>query len=106
MTRQDIAKLVKSLGYDWTFYQFPNDKAPELPYVVYYYPDRSDFMADNSNYRHIETLRIELYTEARDFEAEDRLEALLPFPYSKDVEYINAEKMYQISYETEVLIHG
>lgn len=106
MTREEIANIIKSFGYRWTYYRFPKDKAPALPYVVYHFPDRNDYMADNENYRQIETLRIELYTESRDFQAEQNLEVLLPFPFSKDVEYINNEKMYQISYETEVLIHG
>lgn len=106
MTRLQVAQLVQSFGLPSTYYAYPNDQAPALPYVVYYYPDRNDVMADNENYVKVATLRIELYTDTKDFTIEDHIESLLPFPYSKDVEYLDSEKMYQIIYESEVIING
>lgn len=106
MTRLQIAEMVQGFGLPSTYYAYPNDQAPALPYVIYYYPDRDDVMADNMNYVKVATLRIELYTETKDFTTEETIENSLPFPYSKDVEYLDCEKMYQITYESEVIING
>lgn len=106
MTRQQIADLIRSFGLPWAYYQFPTDQTPALPYVVYYFPNRNDVIADNMNYKKVATLRIELYTENKDFDTEDAVERLLPFPYSKETEYIDSERMYQTIYETEVIINA
>lgn len=106
MTRTEVYTLINSFGLPNAYYSFPNNRAPQLPYVIYYYPSRDDYMADNYNYVHVDTLRIELYTETKNFELEDSIEALLPFPYSKDTVFIDSENMYQITYESEVIISG
>lgn len=106
MTREQVAELVESFGLPYTYYQFPNDVAPALPFVCYYYSADNEYRADNRNYIDIETLTIELYTETRDFDLEKQVEDALPFPYDKTVEYINAERMYRTTYESEVIING
>lgn len=106
MTRSEFIDIIESFDLPYCYYQFPTDYAPTLPFVVYYYPNRNDVMADNYNYVHVEQAVIELYTETRDFTLEDTVEALIPFPYAKDVEYITQERMYKITYESEVIING
>lgn len=103
-TRAEVYEMVESFGIPSSYYAFPTNEAPPLPYCVYYYPNRNDFFADDENYAKIENLRIELYTDTKDFELEDEIEALILFPYSKDVVYIDSEKMYQITYEMEILL--
>lgn len=104
MTRSEIYTMVQSFGLPTAYYSFPTNEAPALPYVIYYYPNRDDFMADNFNYAKIEVLRIELYTDVKDFALEDTVESHLLLPYSKDVIYIDSEKMYQITYECEFVL--
>lgn len=106
MTRSEIYTMITSFGIPSSYYAFPTNEAPALPYCVYYYPNRDDFFADDSNYAKIEVLRIEVYTETKDFDLEDLIESKLLMPYSKDVIYLDDEKMYQITYESEVLISG
>lgn len=104
MTRSEIYTMVQSFGLPTAYYSFPTNQAPALPYVIYYYPNRDDFMADNFNYAKIEVLRIELYTDVKDFALEDTVESKILLPYSKDVIYIDSEKMYQITYECEFVL--
>lgn len=109
MTYNEVAQIIKSLGIDYAYYQFDNSVAPKLPYIVYYYPSRDDVMADNTNYVKVENLRIELYTEWKNFELEQQLESILEtnhITYSKEETYINGESMFEIIYEGEVLING
>lgn len=106
MTLTQIKTMLQSFGIPFSYYAFPNDRAPQLPYCVYYFPNNDDVIADNSNYVRVVLLRIELYTENKDFALEDTIESKLLYPYSKEVVYIDSEKMYQITYESEVILNA
>lgn len=106
MTRADIVAILNGTGLPVTYSAWPIQKAPPLPYIVYYYPSNADVKADNLNYCKVDRLVIELYTEDKDLATEDLVERALPFPYSKDVNYLDSEKMYQVTYESEVIING
>lgn len=106
MTKAEIAAMLNETGLKYAYMMFPIGKAPALPYLIYYYPDENGVNADNSNYLNVTTIRIELYTKNKDFTTEALVESKLLFPYSKSVEYIDSEKMYQITYESEVIING
>lgn len=107
MTYQDIANIVAEIGLSYAYYQFPVNEAPSLPYVVYFYPNRDDFVADNSNYGRVESCVIELYTETKDLEQERAVETVLDkyhLVYDKNESFINKENMYESYYEFEVFI--
>lgn len=106
MTYREIATLIESIGMPFTYYSFPNDIAPDPPYIVFNYPDRDDFGADNRNYVHISTLNIELYTANKDFQTEKAVENVLEengLFYDKTQTYIRNEKLYQITYVCDVI---
>ena len=66
-------------------------------------------LADNTNYAQITELTIELYTDNKDFAAEAAVEDALTaaeIVYEKDETYIDSERMYMVTYSTEVLING
>lgn len=104
MTLTEIVAMLDSFGIPYAYYAYPNDQAPPLPYCVYYFPNNNDVIADNRNYVRVVTIRIELYTETKDFTLEDSIESKLLYPYTKDVVYIDSERMYQITYESEVVL--
>lgn len=106
MTLNEIVAMLETFGIPYAYYTFPVDQAPPLPYCVYYFPNNNDVMADNRNFVRVVDIRIELYTENKDFALEYDIESKLLFPYSKNVEYINSENMYQITYESEVVLNG
>ena len=104
MTLTEIVAMLESFGIPYAYYTFPVDQAPPLPYCVYYFPNNNDVMADNRNYVRVVNIVIELYTENKDFALEDNIESKLLYPYTKEVVYINSERMYQITYESEVVL--
>ena len=109
MTYKEIATLVDGIGYPYAYYQFEKETAKEPPFICFYYPGRDDFLADDSNYKQITELVIELYTDNKDFTAEAAVEAALEaaeIVYEKDEAYIDSERMYMITYTTEVLINA
>ena len=59
-----------------------------------------------TNYLKVDALSVDLYTETMDFELMDRIGDALSaagFVYDVNRTWITAEKMYQISFNTEVL---
>lgn len=108
MTYAEIASMIESTELENTYYQYPEGEAPELPYILFYYPERDDFQADNKNYAKITQLNIELYTKEKDFEKEEALEGILEandLVYDKEEQYIESEKMYEVLYTMEVIIN-
>lgn len=109
MTYKEVAKMVKSIGLPYAYYQFPEGTNQKLPFVCYFYGGIDDIHADNSNYQRIERLNIELYTKDKDFAKEAMVETALAnyeMSYLKEDSYIDSEKMWQIAYEMEVIING
>lgn len=101
--------MINSIGLDYAYRFFPIGNAPDSPpYILYYYEQSDDVMADNQNYTDIENLVIELYeTNERDFSTERLVDETLKanhLTYMKTEEYIEDTEMYRITYETEVII--
>lgn len=106
MTYKEINLMIESVGLPSTYDTFPNNIAPAPPYIVFNYPQNSDFGADNKNYVSIDVLNIELYTKEKDFTTESQLEAVLEqngLFYDKTEAYIRNENLYQITYVCEVV---
>lgn len=107
MTYQEINTMVSSIGLPYAYYQFPINEAPSLPYILFYYPKRNDFIADSMNYQHITTLNIEFYSNNKDFANEAIIENILEtncLVYTKEEQYIADEKMYEVLYTMEVYV--
>lgn len=107
MTLQEIANLINSFGFPWRYSHF--SQTPNPPYVVYYFPSENDVFADNANYANKRQLFIELYTSIKDTEKEAIIEAKLKkagITWYKQTDFLNDEKLFQITYESEVLING
>ena len=106
MTYKEIADMIDSMGLPYTYNLFPNNEAPQPPYIVFNYPERNDFGADNENYVNIDTLNLELYTPNKDFQLESSIEAVLKangFFYEKSETYIRSENLFQITYVSQVI---
>ena len=106
MTYQEIKTMIASIGLSCAYDTFPNNIAPEPPYIVFNLPQNNDFGADNTNYVSIDTLNVELYTKNKDFQTEASVEAVLNqngLFYEKNESYIRQENLYQISYVCEVI---
>ena len=112
MTNKEVATMINSTGYPNAYYQFepdPNNPPPAPPFICFYYPNSDDLYADNANYQRIAALVVELYTDNKDFTAESAVESALAnagLPWSKTEAYIDSEKMYQITYNTEVVLNA
>ena len=109
MTYEEVASMIAEAEIPYAYYQFPEDTGQQPPFICFYYPNSDNFSADNLPYTLIKALTIELYTDAKDFDLESRIESILinhGLNYGKSETYIDTEKMQMEVYETEVIINA
>lgn len=109
MTEQEVYQMVQEIGFPVAYHHFEEGQSPEPPFAVYLYPGSNNFSADGTVYQGINQLDIELYTDKKDLEAEKKVEAVLKkygFFYQKNETYLTSEKVFEVLFETEVLING
>lgn len=109
MTHEEVANMLAETGLDFAYYQFPEDTDREPPFLCFMYPNSDDMYADNQNYQEIHALTIELYTDVRDFDLEDRVKGVLRdhgFSWSLDEEQLDSERMHVTVFYTEVIMEG
>lgn len=109
MLLSDIKPMLDQLEIPNAYYEFPDKSGIAPPFVCWYFPTTEGLKADNVNYQNINDLVIELYTAEKDFILEAALEAILTahsLPYNRAENYIDGQKMWMITYTTEVLINA
>ena len=107
MTYESIYTMLEHTGLPCTYHHWEPGNVPPLPYLVFWYDGRNDFMADNTVYQKIVSVTLELYSSRKDFWAEERVECVLEannIVYEKNETYIASEKMLEQVYEFEVLL--
>lgn len=101
--------MIAGFGLPYAYYQFDKETAKPPPFICFYYPRSSDFLADNINYQKIRQLVIELYTDNKDFILEDNIETGLTesgLVYVKTETYLDDEEMYEVAYEVSVIVES
>ena len=110
MTYKQVKTMIAGFGLPYAYNQFPNGTEQTPPFICFMFDNSSDdLMADNMNYQAIRPLTIKLYTDTKDFEKEATIETALKsagLSYVRDETYIESERMFQITYDTEVIIDG
>ena len=109
MTFREIYDALASSGLPVTYLQWHEGQVPALPYVCYYFPNSDNMKADDSVYQKITAINVELYTKEKDTDTEAALEAVLAsfgIVWDKSETYLNDEHMFEVLYESEVLING
>ena len=84
---------------------FPDNEAPELPYLTYEENNTNNLFADNKAYVERSSYTISLVEAYRDRAVEQQIEEKLNehnIAWNRYPEWIEEEKIYQIDYETEV----
>lgn len=107
MTYTEIATMIAGIELPYAYHHFPENTGQQPPFVCFYYPASADMIADDTNYRRINQMTVELYTDNKDFTLEQQVETVLTnagLIWTKEEFYIDEERMYLASYLTEVLI--
>ena len=108
MTYQEVVTMLQQTGLPVTYYQW-EESVPSLPYLVFYYPYSNNAFADDSVFKRVDRLNVELYTKRKSMTDEENLEAVLDdwnMTWQKSETYLDSEKMYEVLYEMEIIVNG
>lgn len=103
MDYKELLSILKQVGIPVAYDHFPDNKKMKPPFMAYREKSSDNFMADNKVYLFFYGFEIELVTEKKDIELENKISNLLTendIPYEKPNEvWDNDEKIYHIFYE-------
>ena len=106
MKRKDIQTLLRKLGKPTQYMSWKKGQEPALPYFLFRTPGRDDKKADNQNYQKIPQWEIDLYSDTKEEELEEQLEAALKelgITYGKFEFHIETEDMILNRYSFNTL---
>lgn len=103
MTLEELNTLLTGTGIPVSFSSVPLDQDSARPYICFFQDADRNFAADGVVYYSRKVVVVRLYTDTRDLTAEGKVEtALSDMYYSKDIQFLDAEKIYEITYTIEV----
>ena len=105
MTYEEINEIMQEIGLSFAYHHFAEGESPEPPFTLFLSPSENTFGADNLMYVSFRWLHIELYTDEKSPDAEERVEEVLlryNIYYTKTEVWIESEKLYEVLYTMEV----
>lgn len=103
MSLDELHGILKSTGIPVAYNYFPDENPQIPPYICYRVLNDNNFVADGQVYLKGDMVQIELYTDIKNEEIEHLLESALSFcVWTKEEEFIQKEKIYQVVYEIGV----
>lgn len=105
MSHEEVMGMMEETGLPFAYDHFVEGEAPEPPFLVFLYPRAANFAADGVVYFKKNQLDMELYTDLKQPELEERVEAVLTkhgIFYGKSEVWIESERLYEVLYEMEV----
>lgn len=105
MTAENVTKMLEEMKLPFAYHHFAEGESPDPPFLVYLYPGADNFAADGVTYFKVNKLHIEFYTDYKDIDLEEKVEAVLighGLFYDKSEVWISSEKLYEVLYQMEV----
>lgn len=103
MTLTSIYTLLAGTNIPVSYSSVPMDEATAKPYICYSEDSRNNFAADGIVFYSQKVISVKLYTETRDETTEAKVEtALKDVFWTKAVDFLDDQKIYEITYEIEV----
>lgn len=105
MTHQEVMAMLTEMDIPFAYDHFVEGESTEPPFLVFLYPGSNHFAADGRVYFKVNRLNIELYTDKKDVELEETVEAVLDrhgIFYGKSEVWIESENLYEVLYQMEV----
>ena len=104
MTHNEIVEMLEETNLPIAYDHFAEGESPDPPFICFLFPGSDNFSADGRVYLKIRNVNLELYTDLKDPELEDRLETVLDrhgIFYQKTEVWIEEEKLYEVLYQFE-----
>ena len=104
-----LLSVLNNIEVPYAYDHFAEGEAPDPPFLCYLLPGSDNFSADGKVYRKFTEVRLELYTDLKDLEAEQNVEDVLDAAgifYNKSETWIDSEKLYEVLYAFEMPTDG
>ena len=105
MTLKQVRNMLLETGMDVAYEHFDISNVPEMPFITYSEPTSNNFEADITVLVPIKHIYVTLWMTKRDEQVESLLINVFEdhdIPWSKNVDYLEKEKCYEITFEVEV----
>lgn len=102
---EELVKIIEEMDIPFAYDHFAEGESPEPPFICYLLPDSDNFAADGVAYYKISGVRIELYTDFKNPEIENKVTAVLDCHgifYARTEVWIEEEKLYEVAFEFEM----
>lgn len=109
MTYDEIVEMLEGVSMPFAYDHFEEGESPDPPFFVFLFPSTDNFSADGVVYQKIDELHIELYTDRKDPDVEEKVEEVLGqhgLFYNKSEVWIAEERLYEVLYSMEVMKNG
>lgn len=101
MTQEELCAVLKQLDIPVAYHHFKEGIVSGPPFLCYLRTGSEPVLADNRVYSQAQNYDVELYTEEKSPELEERLEKLFDeheIVYQTEEVYIEKEDMYEVIY--------
>ena len=105
MSHEEVLVMLTEMEIPFAYDHFAEGESPDPPFICFLFPGSDNFSADNTVYAAFEELHIELYTDEKDPELEERVEGILSeheLFWQKTEVWIESEKLYEVLYRMTV----
>ena len=100
-----LLAIMEEIGLPFAYHHFAEGESPDPPFICFLTSGSDNFAADGRDYFKINQINIELYTDRKDPDLEDSVEAVLDehgIFYQKTEVWIDSEKLYEVLYQFEL----
>lgn len=98
----ELVKIIEEMGIPFAYDHFAEGESPNPPFLCYLLPGSDNFAADGKVYYKMSEVRIELYTDFKDVDLEEKVTAVLDnhgIFYEQSEVWIEEEKLYEVAFE-------
>ena len=100
-----LVAIIREIELPFAYHHFAEGDSPTPPFLIYLLPQSHHFGADGKVYYKIEEVRLEMYTDYKSVELEQKVETVLDkhgIFYAKSEVWIESEKLYEVLYTFEM----
>lgn len=102
MEKSFVEKILDEVGITYSYHHFEEEEAVAPPFICWIVTNSDNFVADGKVYLRTDVVHIELYTDQKEFQLEEKVENVLEqkeIIWEKSEVYIESEQLYEVVYE-------
>ena len=105
MNYETLMSILRETGLPFAYDHFAEGESPAPPFICFLFPGSNNFSADGKVFLKATEVRVELYTDEKNPEIEEAVEAVFDryeIYYDKSEVWIDEERLYEVMYSFEI----